>query len=292
MGRRPDQRCWQAIGSDLMPWFDGNADSRLWYEEHGTGTPIVLIHGWCMSSAVWEYQREGLSDSFRVITLDLPGHGESAPHTDNGYVSRCASDVAALMGHLGVCDAIIAGWSLGALVAIEAYLLCQSRFSGLVLISGTPRFVRSPDFPFGLSQAEADGMAKKVGRSIRRAREGFLTRMFAAGEDGGAHARRLLSAIPVPSTDVALQALEALAMADMRDCLSAIDIPTLILHGDCDAICLPEASKFMVRQIPKSRLVVFTGCGHVPFLTQSKRFNECLEEFLGTLVGDVSTGIE
>lgn len=285
MGCRPDQLFWQAVGSDLMSWFDTDTGDRLWYEEHGSGTPIVFIHGWCMSSAVWEHQREWLADSFRVITLDLPGHGKSAPYADDFRIRGCAADVATLIGQLGLDNVIIAGWSLGVLVAIETWLLCKERLSGLVLISGTPRFVQSLDFPDGLSHAEVDGMAKKVQRSIRRARDGFLTHMFAVGEDESAHVHRLLSSIPVPSTDVALQALEALAITDIRDCLPAIDIPTLIMHGDRDVICLPKASDFMTRQIPKSRQVVFSNCGHVPFLTQSKKFNGCLEEFRGMLSG-------
>ena len=62
-----------------MAWYAGDSGDRLWYEDHGAGTPIVFIHGWCMSSAVWRLQLEGLSDTFRVITIDLPGHGKSLP---------------------------------------------------------------------------------------------------------------------------------------------------------------------------------------------------------------------
>jgi pimeloyl-[acyl-carrier protein] methyl ester esterase len=270
-----------------MPWFETGSGYRLWYEDRGSGGAIVFIHGWCMSSAVWELQCEGLSDSFRVITIDLPGHGNSPAHIDGFHIKGCAKDIASLMAHLRVKDAIVAGWSLGALIAVETFLLTQERCAGLALISGTPRFVQAHDFPFGLTWTEAEGMAKKVQRSIRRALEGFSSRMFLSGEVVSATVHRLLSSIPAPTTDVALQALKALVGADMRDSLALITCPVLILHGDGDVICLPQASEFMSRQIPNSCQVVFSGCGHVPFLTQSDKFNACLEEFRGRVCGDM-----
>lgn len=269
-----------------MPWFESDAGNRLWYEEHGVGTPIVFIHGWCMTSAVWGLQLEYLSDSFRVITIDLRGHGNSPLPSDGFHISGCAADIHGLFGYLDIYDAILVGWSLGALIAIESCLLCNRRLSGLVLISGTPQFVQSADFPYGLSRAEADGMAKKVQRNIGRALEGFFTRMLASGEAESAIVHGLLSSIAVPPADVALQALGVLVETNVRDRLAKIDVPTLIMYGDSDVICLPEASEFMSRQIPLTRQVVFSGCGHVPFLTQSRKFNECLDEFRGRVCSE------
>jgi pimeloyl-[acyl-carrier protein] methyl ester esterase len=268
-----------------MPWFENETGNRLWYEDHGIGTPIVFIHGWCMSSAVWEFQREGLPDSFRVITLDLRGHGRSPLPMDDFTIKGCAGDVASLLQHLNIYDAIVAGWSLGALIAIETLLLCKERLAGLVLISGTPRFVQADDFPFGLLPNEADGMAIKVRRSLHRALNGFVERMFAAGEIPSDRVHRLLSSVPVPTAHVVLRALEALVEADMRDNLTGISCPTLIMYGDSDSICLPKASEFMAAQILKSHKVEFAGCGHVPFLTQSCKFNEFLEDFRDRMTG-------
>lgn len=268
-----------------MPWFEGAAGNRLWYEDNGVGTAIIFVHGWCMSSAVWDLQREALTDSFRVITLDLRGHGNSSPHPEGFHIKGCAEDIAALIGHLDLHHTILAGWSLGALIALVSVPLCKERLAGLMLISATPRFVQALDFPFGLSQLEVDGMAKKVQRNIQRALEGFVARMFAPGESKTAGVQNIVSTIPVPPTFVALQALEALADADLRDHLSVINIPTLIVHGDSDVICLPLAAEFMAKRILLSQQVLFSGCGHVPFLTQSNKFNACLEGFREQLSG-------
>lgn len=264
-----------------MSWFENKAGYRLWYEELGSGRPIIFIHGWCMSSAVWKLQQEALSGTFRIITLDLMGHGNSPQRSDRFQIRGCADDVAGLLEYLDLHDAIIAGWSLGATIAIESSLLCKERLSGLILISGTPRFVQAVEFLYGLPTAEAEGMAKKVSRNKYRALAGFITRTLAPGEAGFMSVHELLSAVPLPSIEVALQALQALVEADVRDRLAMIDCPVMIISGDQDVICLPEASQFMSRQIPDSQLIVFSGCGHVPFLTQSRKFNACIEEFGG-----------
>ena len=266
-----------------MAWYAGDAGERLWYEERGTGTPVVFIHGWCMSSVVWRLQLEGLSDAFRVIIIDLPGHGASPAPVGGFHVKGCAAEVAGLCESLDLQDALLVGWSLGSLIALEAALLLRERLSGLVLTSGTPRFMQGDGYAYGLSRVEVEGMARKVQRSLRRALDGFSSRMFAPGElDDPPLAemvQELLSSVPMPATAVAIQALNALVETDLRDRLALIDLPTLIMNGDSDVICLPQASALLAERIPSARQMVFAGCGHAPFLTQSRRFNACLEEF-------------
>lgn len=285
MGCRPDLVGRPTPGGDLMAWYAGDDGRRLWYEDQGTGTPIVFIHGWCMSSAVWRLQREGLSDAFRVITIDLPGHGRSPAPAGGFSIYGCAVEIAGLITYLQLHNVLLAGWSLGSLIALESCVLLRERLSGLVLIAGTPRFTQVDGYRFGLSRIEVDGMTRKVQRSLRRALDGFTTRMFSSGErDAPALAAlvgELLSAVPMPTADVAIQALDALVETDLRDRLALIDLPTLIMNGESDVICLPQASAFMKERISSARQVLFAGCGHAPFLTQSAHFNTCLEEFRG-----------
>jgi len=272
-----------------MAWYAGDSGGRLWYEERGSGTPIVFIHGWCMSSAVWRLQLEGLSDAFRVITVDLPGHGRSLPPDGGFHVTGCAGEIAGLCESLDLDNFLLAGWSLGVLIALESFERLRERLSGLVLIAGTPRFMQGGGFPYGLSRIEVDGMNRKVQRSLRRALEGFTARMFAPGElddpSLAAMVAELLSGVPLPTAEVALQALDALVESDLRDRLALIDLPTLIMNGDSDVICLPQASAFLVQHIPTARQTLFAGCGHAPFLSQSRRFNADLEEFGGMVGG-------
>jgi len=272
-----------------MAWFEGETGDRLWYDDQGAGTPIVFIHGWCMSSEIWRLQREGLPDTFRIITVDLPGHGRSPAPPGGFHLKGCADAIAGLCAYLRIDSALLAGWSLGSLVALEACEAVGERLAGLVLVAGTPHFTRGDGFPYGLSRMEVDGMARKVRRSIRRALDGFTDRMFAPGELAepalAGTVAGLLASVALPDTGVALQALDVLVETDLRERLALIDRPTLIVSGECDVICPPQASEFMAQRIRSAHQAVFTGCGHAPFLTQSRRFNACLEEFRGVVSG-------
>ncbi|GFE61320.1 alpha/beta fold hydrolase [Geobacter sp. AOG2] len=266
-----------------MPWYEDSRGERLRYREQGQGPALVLIHGWCMSSAVWSLQLDRLSARFRVIAPDLRGHGDSPVGSGECRLETFCSDIIDLFRYLDLNGAILAGWSQGAQVAVRAVPLLQERLSGLVLICGTPLFTSAADFPHGLAPAEAQGMALKVRRNLKRALEGFVARMFVPGELAASgreeEIRALLDAVPVPETAVALQSLASLAEADLRKQLAAIDRPTLVISGEHDPICPSAASAFMAKRIPAGRHVTYAGCGHAPFLTRCDGFNAGLADF-------------
>lgn len=266
-----------------MPWYSNINGDSLWYEERGSGPAIVLIHGWCMSSAVWQLQLESLSRSFRVIAPDLRGHGRSAPSSYGYGFDSYVADIAELFHQLDLGETLLVGWSLGAQIVLQSFARLREKVAGMGLISGTPRFTAAADFPCALGTIEADGMAVKLRRNTARALEGFVGRMFAPGELDdptlSAQIIDLLAAIPVPETGIALQALQALVEADMRCILPCIDVPTLIVNGDRDVICLPGASAYMAQIIVNCQHIVMPGCGHAPFLTRSMAFDMALTDF-------------
>lgn len=266
-----------------MPWFENKCANRLWYEDQGQGPVIVLLHGWCMSSVVWRCQLDLLSNSFRVVALDLRGHGRS-DHPEAGYdFEDFSTDLVSLFQYLDISDALLAGWSMGGQIALQALGRLEERLAGLVLISATPCFTACESFPHGLNRAEVDGMSLKLRRNIVRALDGFTTLMFAAGELEdqllAAQVRQILAEVAVPDSSVALQSLQALAGSDMRPLLASVNLPTLIVNGDQDRICLPGAAEYLTQQIAGSEQVVFSGCGHAPFLTRSKQFAGSLIDF-------------
>lgn len=266
-----------------MPWYEASRGDRLWYREQGQGPALVLVHGWCMSSEVWRFQLDRLSAGFRVIAPDLRGHGSSPLGSGECNIETFAADIAALFHHLDLAGVILAGWSLGSLVVASSLPLLEGRVDGLALICGTPRFTSNADFSHGLAQVEADGMALKVRRSLKRALEGFVARMFVPGELAGDgredEIRAILAAVPVPETDVAIQSLASLVATDMRKQLPAINRPTLVISGERDPICPSQASSYMAERIPACRHVVYAGCGHAPFLTRCEEVNACLADF-------------
>lgn len=266
-----------------MPWYENRAGEKLWYEDIGEGCPVVLVHGWCMSSVIWKYQFEELGSSVRLIAPDLQGHGKSRGGAVNLDFGSFARDLADLFEVLDISRAILVGWSMGAQVALQAYAELSGRLAGLVLVSATPCFTICENFAHGLATAETRGMRLKVERSMQRALDGFHSRLFAEEELENhpfpTEITGLLSTVELPDTAAALDSLDALARTDMRPLLDHIAIPTLIVHGALDRICLPEASRYLKEHISKAEQVTYPCCGHAPFLTRSRQFNAGLIQF-------------
>lgn len=266
-----------------MPWYQNRRGEQLWYEDEGAGCPVVFVHGWCMSSAVWKYQFDGLADSKRLLAPDLRGHGRSRGISGHLNFDSFAKDLVDLFEVLDLSKAVLVGWSMGAQIALRSCAELSGRLAGMVLVSATPRFTASDDFPHGLAGNEASGMRLKVQRNTQRALDGFYTRLFAEGEledhSSASEIRQLLSTIPLPDTAAVLDALDALARTDMRNLLATITIPTLIMNGAQDRICLPQASSYLKEHIPDAEQIVFPRCGHAPFLTHSHQFNAELIRF-------------
>jgi pimeloyl-[acyl-carrier protein] methyl ester esterase len=135
-------------------------------------------------------------------------------------------------------------------------------------------------------------MRLKVQRNTKRALEGFYGRLFAEGEleshTSPSEIRELLLSIPSPHTAAVLDALDALVRTDMRRSLGTIAIPTLIINGALDRICLPPASRYLKTHITDAEQTVFPHCGHAPFLTYSDKFNTEMMRFVrGVCENDV-----
>lgn len=266
-----------------MPFFENRCGERLWYEDAGRGVPVLFVHGWCMSSAVWHYQFAELAGSFRVVAPDLRGHGFSRSVSGHLDFGRFATDLSDLISLLELKSIILVGWSMGAQIAIQAYREISDRLAGLVLVSATPCFTAKADFSYGLARNEAAGMRIKVGRDVNRAVVGFHARMFDADEfqnpQVADQVRILLDKIVPPDSDATIAALDSLASADMRDLLPSIAIPTLVINGDCDKICLPQASMCLAENIRSARQKVFPRSGHALFLTRHVEFNAAIAGF-------------
>lgn len=266
-----------------MPWLTLENRRRIWFEDQGEGQPLVLLHGWCMSSQVWRFQMETLGCHFRLIAPDLAGHGRSDASPDGFHLPSLCTDLVELFRLLGLGDALLAGWSLGAQLALLASGPLRERLTGLMLVSGTPRFIAGDGFPHALEPRELAGMEARMRRNPSLTLKQFTSAMFVASERDDQflvnRIDKLLASIPLPEPRVALQGLRILEETDLRGLLPAVELPTLIVTGDRDGICLPDASAYMARQIPAAHQVVMAGCGHAPFLTRCTEFNDAITSF-------------
>ncbi|HEX9308246.1 MAG TPA: alpha/beta fold hydrolase [Anaeromyxobacter sp.] len=247
----------------------GPQAAALHHEDVGAGPPVVLVHGWSLSSAVFDEEAAALARLHRVVAPDLRGHGRSGG--GSFVLADLARDLAALLDRLGLEGAVLAGWSLGAQVALAALPLVRSRLRALVLVSGTPRFTAGEGWTDGLSAKSVEVLAHRVRRDPARALGRFFDGMFAEGELGEAGLRRaaaLRARIPFPGPAAAQAGLDVLAREDLRAALSRVDLPTLVLHGEADPICPVGAARAIAGAVPNARLEIVAGAGHAPFLSR------------------------
>jgi 3-oxoadipate enol-lactonase len=257
-------------------------DTKIAFDDFGSGRPLVLIHGYPFNRTLWNDQVASLSDSFRVITIDLRGFGESDASESPATMSRMAQDVARLLDNLEISTATIGGLSMGGYVVLSFYKQFASRVDALVLAD---------------TRAQADTEEGKQTRVQQR------DKILAEGMAGIAAAMlpKLLTAVTVREraevvkrvrdlmvkTKPSGAAAALMGMADREDqtaLLSQIAVPTLILVGREDSITPVQDSELMHDKIDGSKLVILENAAHVSNIEQADLFNAALGSFLGKLV--------
>lgn len=257
---------------------------RLHVEEQGDGPPVLLIHGWAMSSAALQPLASRLAGR-RTLRYDLRGHGRS-PASASATLDDHAADLAGLLEALALEEVLVVAWSLGAQVLLRSLPAARARLRGAVLIGATPRFTLCDGWSHGLPARQVEVLAQRFRRDPARTRSRFLADMLAAPERdrlGAAGLAALDASMPLPDDGAALAGLEILATADLREELPTIALPILLLHGAADPICVPGASSAMADAIPGARRIALPDAGHAPFLTRG-------EEVAGAILGFAGSG--
>lgn len=252
------------------------------YEDTGGNKPpVILIHGVGLSQAMWDAQIAALAQAYRVITLDMLGHGGSpAPAADAG-LDDYADQVAALMDHLGVDKAVLIGFSMGALVARAFALRFAARLSGLVLLNGV--FNRSEAVRATIlgrvDEVRQAGPAANSDAAIERwftpefraAQPGYIAdlRAHMAGND---HHGYLISYGLFASQD-----------SFGADRLSEIAVPTLVATGEFDVGSTPEMTRELAARIPGAKAEVIADARHMMPVEMPEQTNALLLGFLDTI---------
>ena len=274
--------------STLIVGSENKSPIELFYEEHGAGKPVVLIHGWPLSGRTWEAQvRLLVSSGYRVITYDRRGFGKST-QTFEGYdYDTFAADLDTLMRHLDLRDATLVGFSMGG-GEVARYLgrYGSSRVSRVVLASSvTPYLYKAKDnLDGGLDDKAIAEMEEGVKTDRLAFLEDFTKKFFSAGrtlkvsEPMREHARDIAAFASPKGT---LDCIGAFARTDFRPDLKKITVPTMVIHGDSDAIVPLEVSgERAAAMIPGSTLVIIKGGPHGINVTHAAEFNRALLGFL------------
>jgi len=253
-------------------------DIQLAYTDAGLGLPVVLLHGYPFNRTLWNEQVAALSNSYRVITPDLRGHGESDASPGAATMNRMAQDVAALLDHLEISRAVIGGLSMGGYVALAFYKQFPSRVRALILADTRAQADTEEGKQTRHQQAEkalAEGMAGIADAMLPK----LLTPDTVSKRPEVV--KRVRDMMLKTKPEGAAGALLGMAERDdQTPLLSQISCPALILVGQEDAITPVKDSEKMHREIAGSRLVVMGNAAHVSNLERTEQFNEELTRFL------------
>lgn len=272
----------------LVVGTENNSPIELHFEDYGAGKPVVLIHGWPLSGRTWENQVPALvAAGFRVITYDRRGFGSSSqPWTGYDYDTFTA-DLDQLMRHLDLRDATLVGFSMGGgEVARYVGKHGTERVSKAVFAAAIPPYMfKSKDNPEGgrddASIATSEGGVKADRLAFL---DNFSKLFFSADKD-----LKVSEALRQYTRDIAafaspkgtLDCIGAFGRTDFRDDLKKFNIPTLVIHGDSDAIVPFEVSgKRTAAAIPGAKLVVIKGGPHGINASHAEEFNKELLAFL------------
>jgi non-heme chloroperoxidase len=268
---------------------ENSANIDLYYEDHGSGDPVVLIHGYPLSGASWEKQLPVLlASGKRVITYDRRGFGNSSQPTTGYNYDAFAEDLHKLVNHLGLHNFSLVGFSMGGgEVARFIGKYGSKGVSKAVIIGGIPPFLlKTPDNPEGVDKSVFDGLEK----AIVADRYAFFTEFFKnfyntdqlLGKRVSEQAVQASWNVAVGSSATATLACVPTWYEDFRKDVAKIDVPTLVIHGDSDRIVpFSAAGERTAKLIKGAQLHVVKGGPHNIAWTHADEVNSALVSFLG-----------
>ncbi|MGV9323548.1 alpha/beta fold hydrolase [Streptosporangium sandarakinum] len=261
---------------------------HLYTRSAGEGVPVVLLHAFPLSSAMWLAQREGLSALCKVITPDLRGFGGSVLGDEEPSLDVMADDVARTLDREGVDRAVVGGLSMGGYVTMALCRRHPDRLMGVVLAdtkaSADPDQARANRERIAAAVVE-DGSAvlleevlpPLVGRTTAERRAMVYGRV-----------RGLVQSAPPRAVAWAQRAMAA--RPDSFDTLRGLKVPALVLVGEEDGLTPRGDAEAMVEAVPDGRLAVIEKAGHLSAVEQPEAFNRALAGFIAELAGRTQLG--
>jgi non-heme chloroperoxidase len=267
---------------------ENSAPIEIHYEDHGSGQPVVLIHGYPLNGASWEKQeRVLLQGGYRVITYDRRGFGKSSQPTVGYDYDTFAADLRAVLEHLNLTDVILVGFSMGTGEVVR-YLgtYGSERVAKAVLMGAIPPFLlKTTDNPEGVDGSVFDDIKAAVIADRPAFLKSFLDNFYNVDVLGGTRiseqAWQSSFIVAVGASPFAAHAVVDTWLTDFRDDLPKIDVPTLVLHGDADRVLPYAATAARLPGLIKNlEVVTVEGGPHNIAWTHSDEVNEALLAFI------------
>ena len=268
-----------------MRQFSTSDGAHIAFDDEGEGRPLVLLHGLMANRSFFERQRE-LAGDFRIVSVDLRGHGQSLPGRGEISIARMAEDVAELAASLDLQGAIGIGWSLGA--SVLWHLLAgpaSARFAGAVIVDMTPRVLNAEGWSLGLTDETCAARSTAIREDFESFAQNAGAAIFTQAPEEDRSALRAWAGEQFARNDAA--AIDAvwssLVGEDFRPSLGGIEQPTLIVHGANSHLYGADTADHLVAALPKARAITFERSGHSPHIEQPDLFNSTIRDFAASL---------
>lgn len=243
---------------------------RLAYERRGTGSPMVLLHGYPLDHQIWDDVTPLLADTFELIIPDLRGFGGSSTVDSFSAMEDYAADIAALLDQLEIQKAAIVGHSMGGYVALAFARLYPDRVTGLGLVSSQV-LADPPDRKEGRYKTAAEVADKGIAGVVAA-----MTPKFTSDARLQEMAKRVMEGQQPAGYIGALKAMAE--RVDSTPLLSSINFPVVLVHGDADALIPIDRAREVKSAVPGAHLVEVSGAGHVPMLEDPQKTAEALKQ--------------
>ena len=268
---------------------ENSAAIRIYYEDHGSGSPVVLVHGYALNGHSWEKQEAALlAAGHRVITYDRRGCGASSRPSTGYDFDTLAADLDVLLSRLDLRQVILAGFAMGT-GEVARYLAVHgaARVTAAVLVAPLlPFLLKTDDNPAGIDQSVFDGLTARIAADRPAAMKDFLDQSYNVDLLGGS---RVSDQAWQNSFYVAVSASAHAALGcvtacreDFRGNMAKIAIPVLVIHGDQDRVLPYEATGRRLPALLKNpRPTVIAGGPHAIIWTHADEVNQAMLDFIG-----------
>jgi len=244
----------------------------------GQGKDLVLIHGWGMHSGIWEPIIDRFSNQYTLHLVDIPGMGKS--HVINPYdLDHVTEEISKALPP----SFDILGWSLGSLIAIKMSLMYPKKIHRMVLVGGTPCFINQTDWSYGVDVRDFNNFANNLFKNYKSTMINFYILQLMHSKNSKLIIKKLkeMEAVENPPEIKSLQlGLDILLNNDLRNDINKIKHQTLLITGDMDRLTPKSASMWLESNLKESQLKLIKGASHIPFLSHSDEFFNCLDQFL------------
>ncbi len=251
----------------------------VYFEQHGSGRPVVLLHGWGFNGSVWETFLLALPPAWNRLVFDLPGFGRS-PWEGDDYSLDTVSETLANQAPPG---SVWLGWSLGGLIALEVAHRFPEKVSALILLAANPRFTSAPDWPHGVSPVAFEEFNRLVSANPVDALSHFAGLVAQGGQEAKQVTRTLRDSLvrfAPPNRKALLGGLKLLAESDLRQVPMEVHCPTLFILGQADVL-VPASLESALGGLSKQiQVASIPNAAHAPFLSHPAQTARLIQDFL------------